>query len=154
MIVEKNDIVEINYIGTLEDGTIFDTSYEEVAKEGNIYNPERDYKPLKFHAGVGKVIKGFDDGIIGMEEGEERTLTIPPEDAYGEYRKDLVNSIPISALNRIGIEPEVNMLLNTRYGIAKIIEVTNTDAVIDFNHELAGETLIFQIKLEKIEKHQ
>ncbi|MFQ6063617.1 MAG: peptidylprolyl isomerase [Methanosarcinales archaeon] len=154
MIVEKNDIVELNYIGTLEDGTIFDTSYEEVAKEGNIYNPERDYKPLIFPAGVGKVIKGFDEGIMGMEEGEERKLTIPPEDAYGEYRKDLVNSIPISALNKIGIEPEVNMLLNTRYGIARIIEVTNTDAVIDFNHELAGETLIFQIKLEKIKKHQ
>ncbi|MFQ6072455.1 MAG: peptidylprolyl isomerase, partial [Methanosarcinales archaeon] len=120
MIVKEGDIVEVNYIGILEDGTVFDTSYESVAKQGLIYNPERDYKPIEFTAGAGKVIKGFDEGVIGMEKGEERTLTIPPEDGYGEHREELVNSVPISELNKIGIEPKVNMLLNTRHGPAKI----------------------------------
>ncbi|MFQ6057044.1 MAG: peptidylprolyl isomerase, partial [Methanosarcinales archaeon] len=82
--------------------------------------------------------------------GEERTLTIPPEEGYGEHREELVNPVPISELNKIGIKPEVNMLLNTRYGPAKITEITDNDAVIDFNHPLAGHTLTFEVKLESI----
>jgi peptidylprolyl isomerase len=67
---EKGDVVEVDYTGTLEDGTEFDSS------EG------RD--PIKFTLGVGQVIEGWDKGIVGMKVGGSRTLTIPPELAYGE----------------------------------------------------------------------
>ncbi len=83
-IVKENDHVSVDYIGELEDGTIFDTSIEDVAKDGGVYNPNRKYEPLSFTAGAGQMISGFDRGVIGMAVGEEKTLVIPPEEAYGE----------------------------------------------------------------------
>ena len=69
MKVKQGDQVKVHYTGTLEDGTVFDSSENK--------------EPLEFTAGAGQMIKGFDQGIIGMEPGQEKTIKIPPEDAYG-----------------------------------------------------------------------
>ena len=70
-VVKQGDYVSVDYIGELEDGTVFDTSLEDVAVEAGIYNPNREYKPLEFTVGAGQMIAGFDSGVIGMAVGEE-----------------------------------------------------------------------------------
>jgi len=104
--VEKGDHVEVNYTGRLEDGRIFDSSVEEIAKGSMFYDPSREYEPLGFVVGEGRMIAGFEKGVLGMELGEKKEVRIPPEEAYG------------------------------RSG----------------SHPLAGETLIFEIDVVKIEK--
>jgi len=84
MTVEEGDYVEVDYTGKLEDGTIFDSSIEEKAKESEFYDENRDYEPFGFTVGEGKVIPGFENGVKGMEVGEEKKVEIPPEEAYGE----------------------------------------------------------------------
>jgi FKBP-type peptidyl-prolyl cis-trans isomerase SlyD len=148
--IENGDTISVNYVGKLEDGTIFDTSVKEVAVEAGIYIQMRNYEPLTFTIGEGQMIKGFDEGVVGMQVGEEKTLTIPPEEAYGEYREEFVREIPVDAVD---FTPEVGMRLATDSGLTgTITNVNENNFVVDFNHELAGKTLIFSVKVVSVEE--
>lgn len=92
--VKMGDNVSVDYTGS-KNGNIFDTSIGSVAKENNLSFPNRIYKPLIFTVGKGQVIKGVEEGIIGMKVGESKTLTIPPEKAYGPKDSQLIKTIPI-----------------------------------------------------------
>ncbi|MDD4496723.1 MAG: peptidylprolyl isomerase [Methanosarcinaceae archaeon] len=148
--VKLGDSVSVDYIGKLADGTVFDTSIKETAIEAGIYNERRGqeggYKPLNFTLGTGQVIKGFDEGVIGMKVGDEKTLTIPPEKAYGEYSEELVQKVPLDQLN-LETPPVAGQKLRSMYGQVSVLDVNETHVTLDFNHELAGETLTFEIKL-------
>ncbi|MCE8422845.1 MAG: FKBP-type peptidyl-prolyl cis-trans isomerase [Candidatus Methanoperedens sp.] len=91
--VKTGDNISVDYIGSIQNGKVFDTSIEKIAKENNISKPE--FKPLQFTVGNGSVIKGFDEGVIGMKVGETKTLIISPENGYGPYNPDLVKAFPI-----------------------------------------------------------
>jgi len=80
---EAGDTVKVNYVGKLMDGTVFDTSQEEIAKEAGIYNEQREYGPIEIPIGKGRVIKGWDEGIMLLNEGSKATLYIPSGLAYG-----------------------------------------------------------------------
>ncbi|MDI9395062.1 MAG: peptidylprolyl isomerase [Euryarchaeota archaeon] len=147
--VEKGDVVSVHYVGKLEDGTVFDTSEKEAALDAGIYNEMRDYKPLTFTVGAGQMIKGFDEGVVSMKMGEEKTLKISPEEAYGEYMEEYVRELPRNAVKFI---PEVGMQLATETGLrGTITEVSEEKFVVDFNHSLAGKTLIFKVKVVSVE---
>ena len=150
-VVKTGDTIRVDYTGKLEDGTVFDTSREDVAKQAGIYNANRPYKPLTFVAGAGQMIKGFDNAVIGMKVGEEKTITIPPEEAYGEYNESNTLAIPLEELN-MSKTPEVGDTIGDIYGQQfKIIAANSTHVTIDLNSELAGKTLVFDIKLVSIE---
>ncbi len=91
--VKNGDNVTVDYTGSLVDGKVFDTSFKGVGEENNII--KQDYKPLKFTVGKGRVIKGFDEGIVGMKAGESKTLTIAPDKAYGPVDPQMIQTIPI-----------------------------------------------------------
>nr|MDO8081062.1 peptidylprolyl isomerase [Candidatus Freyarchaeota archaeon] len=138
MPVMKGNKVKVEYIGSLDDGTIFDSS------EGK--------EPLEFEAGSGRVIKALDQAVLGMEKGEEKEIKIEPKDAFGYRVPDLVKKIPRDKLPE---EAEEGMMLRfvTPEGIqipGQIIEVTDEEATIDFNHPLAGLELNFKIKIADI----
>ena len=92
--VENGDNVSVDYVGSFVDGEVFDTSIETVANENGILNVVRDYAPLELSVGARQVIPGFDEGMIGMKVGESKTVTIPPEDAYGATNPELIDAIP------------------------------------------------------------
>ena len=134
------DKVKVHYTGKLEDGQVFDSS------QG------RD--PFEFTLGEGKVIPGFEKGITGMEVGQEKTLTIPPTEAYGEHREALVADVNKSEFPE-HITPEVGQSLQLRQEdgspiTARITEIDNEKVTLDANHPLAGKTLVFDVKLIEI----
>jgi FKBP-type peptidyl-prolyl cis-trans isomerase 2 len=88
--VKKGDTISVDYTGSLEDGTVFDTSIESVAKGYDIFKPE--FAPLQFKVGEPGIIEGFDEGVVGMKVGETKTLTIPPEKGYGLVDPELINT--------------------------------------------------------------
>ncbi|HII79614.1 MAG TPA: peptidylprolyl isomerase [Methanosarcina sp.] len=148
--VKSGDTVQVDYTAKFENGTVFDTSIEEVAKEAGIYDARREYIPLNFTVGSDQVIKGFDEGLIGMKKGEEKNLTIPPEKAYGEYNESWVQAVPLEELN-MPEKPEVGQVYSSIYGGQfKVIAVNETHVTFDPNPELAGKTLVFDIKLVSI----
>jgi peptidylprolyl isomerase len=134
------DRVKVHYTGFLEDGSIFDSSL--------------DGEPFELTLGEGMVIKGFEDAIVGMSEGESKTVSIPPEDAYGPYREDLVIVLDRAEVS-LGFEPIVNMPLKLQSPDGKVFNVfvksvTPETIELDANHPLAGKELIFEIKLIEI----
>jgi peptidylprolyl isomerase len=150
--VKKGDYLLIDYTGKLEDGTVFDTTLKEKALEAGIYDEEKGHRPCFFRADTGQVVKGIDMGVLGMKEGEEKTLVIPPQDAYGEYKNYLVQEIPLSRLE-LQTPPETGKKIITPGGReVKVLNSTETSAILDFNHELAGKTVILEIKLVSIVK--
>lgn len=152
MKVEKGNFVVFNYVGKFEDGEIFDTSYEDIAKKAGIYVEDRKYGPIGANVGVGELIPGLDEALIGMEVGEKKTVTIPPELGYGMPREDLTINVPRSDFENAGIEPVKDMYVMTDSGIAKIADVGEENVTLDFNHPLAGKTLIFEIEIVDVQK--
>jgi peptidylprolyl isomerase len=145
--VKKGDYILIDYTGKCEDGTVFDTTIKEKAIEAGIYSEEKEYRPFFFRSDARQVIKGMDKGVLGMREGEEKTLKLPPEEAYGEYKKYLVQKIPLARLE-LNNPPEAGEKIITPGGReVKVLDSSETYAILDFNHELAGKTLVLEIKL-------
>ena len=132
--------VKVHYHGRLQDGTTFDSS------EGR--------SPLEFEVGAGQVIKGFDDGVLGMKEGDKKTIHIPVEEAYGEKSEDMIIEFPRDQFPP-DMKPEVGMQLNLRGQDGRnfpvvISEVKDDAIVLDGNHPLAGKDLIFDIEMVEI----
>lgn len=138
--VKQGDTVKVHYHGKLTDGTTFDSSSGR--------------EPLEFEVGTGQVIKGFDDGVAGMEIGQKKTIEIPVEDAYGPKDENMVVEFPKSNFPP-DMNPEVGMQLNMTNGSGQVIpvvivEVAEDSVILDANHPLAGQDLIFDIELVEI----
>lgn len=139
-VAASGDMVHIHYTGTLDDGSVFDSS------EG------RD--PLSFTLGSGQVIKGFDDGVTGMNVGEKKTINIPCEDAYGPLNPAMIQDVPRDQIPA-EIPLELGMMLQMQGAAGDVIPVTVTkvtDEVVtlDANHALAGKDLTFALELVSI----
>lgn len=151
LVAAKGDTVQVDYIGKLENGTVFDTSIAAEAKKANLPLRER-YDLLEFTIGAGQMIKGFDSAVVGMKVGDEKTVTLQPSEAYGEWSAERVISIPVANIQG-GEQLRAGMEIQAQNGaVGKVTEVTNGTAKIDFNHELAGKNLVFTIRMAKITK--
>ena len=153
MTIATGDTVTIEYTGRLDDGTVFDSSKEAVAEEAGLAEaqPEREYEPLTVEVGAGQVIEGMEEGLIGLAEGESTTLEIPPEEAYGEWTEDHVQEFDTEELTEmLGQTPEEGAFLQAQNG--QHGEITHVDDVVkvDFNPDLAGETLEFDVEIVEI----
>jgi FKBP-type peptidyl-prolyl cis-trans isomerase 2 len=150
-VAASGDTVSVNYIGKLTNGQLFDTSIkEEAQKAGFPLRPS--YAPLTFKVDAGQMIPGFDAAVVGMKEGEEKTVTIAPEQAYGNRREDAIFSVPLASIGNAS-DIKVGSILYAQNGATgKVLEISNGTARIDFNHELAGQTLVFTIRMVSIQK--
>lgn len=138
--VKSGDTVKVHYHGKLTDGTTFDSS------EG------RD--PLEFEVGSGMVIKGFDDGVTGMIVGEKKSITIPVVDAYGPKQEEMIIEFPINQFPP-DLKPEIGMPLTMTTSQGQpvqvvIVEVGTETVMLDANHPLAGQDLVFDLELVEI----
>jgi len=134
------DTIRVHYTGTLDNGTVFDSS---IGRE-----------PLQFTIGLGQMIPGFDKGVVGLNLNESKTITIPADQAYGQYRADLVQ---VAARDQLppDSELEVGQVLqasqpNGQIILVTVTNVTDTDVTLDANHPLAGKNLTFEIQLVEI----
>jgi len=137
---KAGDTVKVHYHGRLNDGTTFDSS------EGRA--------PLEFEVGSGMVIKGFDEGVMGMTVGQKKTIEIPVDDAYGPRDPEAIIEFPIDRFPP-EMKPEVGMQLAMNNGQGQqipvvIVEVKPDVVVLDANHALAGQDLIFDLELVDI----
>lgn len=137
---KSGDTVKIHYTGTLDDGTEFDSSAGR--------------EPLEFAIGSGQVILGFDSAVDGMTVGDNKTVTIPAGEAYGERHDQLVQEVPKTALPE-DMKPELGMQLQSQgpdgqvmYLLVTAVEVESI--TVDGNHPLAGLALTFAIELVEI----
>lgn len=143
--VKEGDNVLVHYIGRLEDGTEFDNS--RTRNEG---------KGLSFKIGDGKLLKGFNDAVIGLKVGEKANVILKEEEAYGKYIPEAIMNV-----KKTDFPPDMKFELNTLVQgqnpegqpmQAKIIKIEEESVKLDLNHPLAGEGLSFEIELVEVVK--
>lgn len=139
--VQNGDKIKVHYHGKLRSGETFDSS--------------NGREPLEFTVGSGQVIKGFDEGVKGMTIGEKKTVEIPVVEAYGEKQQEMIIEFPKDQFPA-DMNPEVGMQLMMSNGSGQqfpvsVVEVKDDSVVLDANHPLAGQDLIFDLELVSIE---
>src|SRR3989344_4246276 len=149
--LKKNDFVEIEYTAKLkEDGEVFDTTDEKVAKENDLYNESAAYGPIVVCVGERQVIEGLDMALEGKETGKSYTLEIKPEHAFGKKNSKLLKVVSTAAFRKQNIQPVPGLQVNMDGILGTIRSVTGGRLVIDFNHPLAGKDILYEIKLNRI----
>jgi peptidylprolyl isomerase len=138
--VKSGDKVKVHYHGKLTSGETFDSS--------------NGREPLEFEVGSGMVIKGFDDGVTGMTVGEKKTITIPFDQAYGPRNPEMVIDVPKDRFPQ-DMELELGMPLGMSDGQGNnyqvtVVEIKDESVLLDANHPLAGQDLVFDLDLVEI----
>ncbi|ERH09369.1 MAG: FKBP-type peptidyl-prolyl cis-trans isomerases 2 [halophilic archaeon J07HX64] len=156
MAISHGDSVTLNYVGRLADGEVFDTSDRALAEQEGLLseNPGRMYEPLTLDVGDGSVLPGLQEALLGMEAGQQATVTIPPEQAYGYHTEERIGEYDREAFESMigdheltaGFEVEADSGLEGR-----VVDIGEETVTVDFNHELAGETLTFEIEIIDVE---
>ena len=138
--VKEGDVVKVHYTGKLASGEQFDSSAGR--------------EPLEFTVGAGQMIKGFDAALPGMNVGDKKTITIPAADGYGERSEDAVIEFPKENIpDDMNLEPGMGLTLSNQQGqpVPVVVKEIREDVVLlDANHFLAGESLVFDIELVEI----
>lgn len=142
-LAKDGDKVKVHYTGKLSDGKVFDSSLER--------------EPIEFKIGKSQVIPGFETAVIGMSEGEDKTVVIEADDAYGPHLNELITDVDKAQFPK-DIQPEVGQQLEVQSdeGFQAIVTVSKVDedmVTLDANHPLAGMDLTFDIKLLEINEN-
>jgi peptidylprolyl isomerase len=127
--------VQVHYVGSLDDGTVFDDS--------------RERQPLEFQIGNRGVIPGFEQAVIGMSLNEEKKINLAPADAYGERQDNLIREFPTTMLGEDRVEAGQDVWFDSPHGPVpgKVLSLATENFTVDFNHPLAGKNLNFQLTL-------
>src|SRR3989344_8183224 len=142
--IKKGDFVEIEYTGMLkETKTIFDTTNEATAKQHDIHAAKTEYGPLTICIGQEHILPGLDEQVDGKEIGKEYTFDIPTDKAFGKKDVRLVQMIPQSKFTKEGLRPMVGLQINVDGTVGIIKHVGGGRILVDFNHPLAGQDLVY-----------
>lgn len=132
LVVQDGDLVEVHYVGTLDDDSEFDSSRERGT-------------PFSFTVGTGQVISGFDEAVRGARVGDVNTVRMDAADAYGEWSEDNIIDVPFNPeQGDVKVGDEVFL---TNGQPATVLEITDETVTLDANHPLAGEALTFEIEI-------
>ncbi|WP_333788355.1 peptidylprolyl isomerase [Methanomethylovorans sp.] len=151
MAIEKGDFIRITYTGRFEDGQVFDTTSEELAKENGIFNPRGMYGGDVVIVGSGHTIRGLDEDFIGKEVGYTGSLEIPPEKAFGVHNPALVESVSVTKiaaqLKDTRPYPGMEVEVDGKKGVVQ--KIIGRRLRVDFNHALSGRTVTYEYTIEK-----
>ena len=137
---KDGDTIKVHYTGKLDDGSVFDSS--------------ADRDPLEFKLGENRIIRGFENAVIGMEPGGKSTVKIPAEEAFGPYKEEMIMEVKKEDLPT-DLEPKIGQKFNLQQSddqtiIVTVTEVTGDTVTLDANHPLAGKDLSLDIELLEI----
>ena len=151
MKTKLGDFIEIDYTGKLkEENIIFDVTNEDTAKQNNLYHENHVYKPIIICLGKKDMVKGLDNFLVDKEQNKEYELEVQPEDAFGKKHQELIKLLPASAFTKQNIQPYPGLQVNLNNLTAIVKTVSGGRTLVDFNHPLAGKTLIYKVKINRI----
>ncbi len=148
MAIQKGDFIKLNYTGKFEDGRIFDTTDEELAKKEDIFNPRGLYGGDVVIVGANHTIEGLDEDLEGKEVGYNGSVVIPPEKAFGLSDPKLVETLSITKLKDRNVHPGLPVEIDGRRGV--VSRVIGRRVTVDFNSPLAGKTVTYEYTIENV----
>ena len=153
-VVESGDFVKIEFTGRVKStNVVFATSDEETAKKFNIFDEKTRYGPIPVVAGQPFLLSGLDRQVVGLPINDQKVLQVPAAEAYGEKKESLIKTYPQKKFKDSGIKITKGERVKDKDRVGTIVAFKEGNVRVDFNHELAGEDLEFDIKvIEKVEE--
>ncbi|MDD1652081.1 MAG: peptidylprolyl isomerase [Methanomicrobiales archaeon] len=146
MTIAEGDFIRLSYTGKVDD-RIFDTTDEVTAKEAGIHNPSAAYGPVMIRVGSRHVVIGLDDAVVGKEEGDSGEVEVPAEKAFGPHDDTRMESVSIAKFPE---KPRMGMQVELEGREGTVVNLIGRRAIVDFNHPLAGKTITYTYRVEKI----
>jgi FKBP-type peptidyl-prolyl cis-trans isomerase SlyD len=146
MPVQEGSFIRLSYSGKIGD-RVFDTTDESVAKEEGIHNPQAVYGPVLVRVGSRHVVVGLDDALVGKEQGEEGTVEVPPEKAFGARDETRVESVSLAQFKE---KPQVGQSVQIEDREGTVANIIGRRVVVDFNHPLAGKIATYSFNIVEI----
>jgi len=150
MPLAKGDFILVDFVAKVKDtGEIFDLTIEEVAKKENIHRDNVVYEPMLVVLGEGWMLKSLEEKLYELNPGDEKSIELKPEEAFGVRDPSKVKIISAREVSRRGVTPRPGVRVELDDGVALIRSVGSGRVVLDFNHPLAGKTLVYDIHIVK-----
>ena len=151
MAIKDGDFVRVNFTGkTKESDEVFDTTYDEIAIAADIFDENKTYKPIPIVVGGNHLLPAIEKAIVGLEEGERKTVEVASDDAFGPRNPKAIQLIPMKEFKKQGMTPYPGMRISAEGGEGKILTVNGGRVKVDFNHPLAGKDLIYDVEVTEI----
>lgn len=145
MPLKKKDFIEIEFTGKIKGGNVFDSNIKNDIQKAKL---KLDAKPFVFCLGEGMFLKGVDEFLIGKETGKYE-IELKPADAFGNRDTKFIQVVPIKIFHQQKTNPVPGSLFNFDGRLAKILSVSGGRVIVDFNHPLAGKTIIYDVNVSK-----
>jgi FKBP-type peptidyl-prolyl cis-trans isomerase SlyD len=147
MAITKGDIIKLSFTGRLDNGKVFDTTDEKVAKENEIYDEHRRYEPMAVVVGSNTLVEGLEEDLFGKKKGYKGKVSIPPEKAYGLRSLELIETVSSKKFDQT---PELGAWVEYGGRTGFIESISGGRVKVDYNEPLAGKTLTFEYKIDDV----
>lgn len=148
--INKGDFVELDYIGKVkETNEVFDVTKAEEAKKSSLFNEKAVYRPAIICIGQNMIVKGIDEFLLG-KDCKNYSLELQPEQAFGKKNVKLIKMLPLSVFTKKNIKPFPGLQLDFDGMMGTIKSVSGGRVVVDFNHPLAGRTVVYDLSVRRI----
>lgn len=148
--MQKGDVVLVELTGReAESRKVFETTSEEVAKKEGAFSKQSVYKPAVLVIGRERLIKGLEEALLEMKEGEERKLLLLPEKAFGQRKPELVGIVPLKEFSQRKVNPFPGLIVDVNGNAGRVQSVSGGRVRVDFNNDLAGKAVEYEVKIVK-----
>lgn len=151
MAINDGDFVRVNFTGKVkETDDVFDTTYDEIAQEADIFEENKTYKAIPIVVGGNHLLPAIEESIKGLEAGDTKHVEVDAADAFGPRDSKLIQLVPMKEFKKQGMNPVPGMKISSEGSTGKILTVNGGRVKVDFNHELAGKDLIYDIEVTEV----
>lgn len=151
MAIDNGDFVRVNFTGKIKDtDDVFDTTFDEVAQEAGIFEENKTYKPIPIVVGGNHLLPAIEEAIKGLDAGDKKTVEVDAENGFGKRDAKLIQLVPMREFKRQGMTPVPGMKIQSEGATGKILTVNGGRVKVDFNHELAGKDLVYDVEVCEI----
>ncbi|WP_296887110.1 peptidylprolyl isomerase [uncultured Methanobrevibacter sp.] len=151
MAIKDGDFVRVNFTGKIkENDEVFDTTYDEIAQEAEIFDENKTYKPIPIVVGGNHLLPAIEKEIVGLDAGDRKTVEVDSENGFGPRDPKAIQLIPMKEFKKQGMTPYPGMRISAEGGEGKILTVNGGRVKVDFNHPLAGKDLIYDVEVTEI----
>ena len=151
MAIKDGDFVRVNFTGKIkENDEVFDTTYDEIAQEAEIFDENKTYKPIPIVVGGNHLLPAIEKEIVGLEAGERKTVEVDSDNGFGPRDPKAIQLIPMKEFKKQGMTPYPGMRIQAEGGEGRILTVNGGRVKVDFNHPLAGKDLIYDVEVTEI----
>ena len=151
MAIKDGDFVRVNFTGKIkETDEVFDTTYDEIAQEAEIFDENKTYKPIPIVVGGNHLLPAIEEEIVGLDAGDRKTVEVDSDNGFGPRDPKAIQLIPMKEFKKQGMTPYPGMRISAEGGEGRILTVNGGRVKVDFNHPLAGKDLVYDVEVTEI----